>query len=106
MPPINIPRACPRESGGAGLADAPSALDLPLPPDLGLLAQRRRELLLQDDPPTHPPRGIPLDRRPADRYQCFSPSTMPAPNRSSGPNPPTLFWLNSTAALHHPFDSV
>jgi hypothetical protein len=23
MPPINIPRACPRESGGAGLADAP-----------------------------------------------------------------------------------
>jgi hypothetical protein len=31
----------------------------------------------------------------------ISPSTIPAPNRSSGPNPPTLFWLNSTAALYH-----
>jgi uncharacterized cupin superfamily protein len=36
----------------------------------------------------------------------ISPSTMPAPNRSSRPNPPTLFWPNSTAVLDHPFDSV
>ena len=36
---------------------APSALDLPFHPNLGLLAQRRRELLLQAHPPTHP-RGV------------------------------------------------
>jgi hypothetical protein len=34
----------------------------------------------------------------------ISPSTMPAPNPSSGPNPPRLFWPNSTAALYHRFD--
>jgi len=28
-------------------------------------------------------------------------STMPAPNRSSGPNPATLSWPNSTASLYH-----
>src|SRR6478672_5739731 len=91
MPPINIPRACPRESGGAGLADASSALDVPLHPDLGLLAQRRRELLLQDDPPTHPPRGIPLDRRPADRYQCLS--------RRAQCQPQTIVWTKSADAI-------
>ena len=53
-------------------ANASSALDLPLHPDLGLLAQRRRELLFQDDPAAHPPRCLPLDRRPADRHQCLS----------------------------------
>jgi hypothetical protein len=36
----------------------------------------------------------------------ISPNTMPVPNLSSGPNPPTLFWPNSTAALYHLFDSV
>src|SRR5499433_2146153 len=56
----------------AGLAGAPSALDLPLHPDLGLLAQRRREFLLQNDPATHPPRRLPLDRRPAGHDQCLS----------------------------------
>ncbi len=28
-----------------------------------------------------------------------------SPNRWSGPNPPTPFWPNSTAALYHQFDS-
>ncbi len=37
---------------------------------------------------------------------AISPSTTPAPNPSSGPNPPRPFWPNSTAALYHPFDSV
>src|SRR5713226_4156259 len=78
-PPTSTPRACPRESGGAGLAGAPSALDLPLHPDLGLVAQRGRELLLQDDPPTHPPRRLPLDRRPADRHQRLSRRTQCQP---------------------------
>src|SRR5271168_4368324 len=72
MPPTNIPKACPCEGGGAGLAVAPSALDVHFTPDLGLLAQRRREFLFQDDPPTHPPRRVPLDCRPAGRHQCLS----------------------------------
>src|SRR5271170_5679335 len=66
------PKACPREGGGAGLAVTPSALDLPLHPDLGFPAQRRRELLFQNDPPTHPPRRLPIQRRPAGRHQCLS----------------------------------
>ena len=53
----------------ARLARPPSALDLPLHADLGLLAQRRRELLLRPHPPPHPPRQLPLDRRPAGRDQ-------------------------------------
>jgi transposase len=36
----------------------------------GLVAQRRRELLLQDDPAAHPPRRLPLNCRPASRHQC------------------------------------
>src|SRR6202040_4237812 len=66
-----------------GLAVAPSALDLPLHPDLGLVAQRGRELLLQNDAATHPSWCVPLDRRPADRHQCVSrraqcqPQTLP-----------------------------
>jgi transposase len=62
--------------------------------------------LFQDAPAAHPPRRLPLDRRPAGRHQCLSSSTMPAPNRSSGPNPPRPFWPNSTAAPCHPFDSA
>src|SRR5580693_916846 len=37
-PPTNIPKACPREGGGAGLAGASSALDLPFHADLHLVA--------------------------------------------------------------------
>jgi hypothetical protein len=59
-------------SKGAGLAGAPSALDLSLLPDLRLMAQRRRELFVQDDPTTHPPRCLPLDRRPAGPYKRLS----------------------------------
>jgi len=62
----------PQTPQGSGLAGASSALDLPLHPDLGLLAQRGRELLLQDDATAHPPRRLPLDRRPADRHQRLS----------------------------------
>jgi DDE superfamily endonuclease len=36
----------------------------------------------------------------------ISPRTMPAPNPSSGPNPPRPFWRNSTVVLYHLFDSV
>ena len=50
-----------------GLARPAPALDLPLHPDLGFLAQRRRDLLLGHDPPTAPPRRVPLAGRPAGR---------------------------------------
>ena len=52
-----------------GLAGAPPALDLPLHPDLGLVAERGRELLLGPDPPPAPARRLPLDRRAAGRHQ-------------------------------------
>ena len=41
--------AHPQTSQGAGLAVPSSALDLPLHPDFGLLAQCGRQLLLEDD---------------------------------------------------------
>src|SRR5271168_438232 len=44
------PKSLPLRRRGAGLAVAPSALDVPLHPDLGFLAQRGREFLFQDDP--------------------------------------------------------
>jgi hypothetical protein len=37
-----------------------------------LRAHGRRDLLLQNDAATHPPRRLPLDRRPAGRHQCLS----------------------------------
>jgi hypothetical protein len=60
MPPTNIPRACPRESGGAGLVGTPSALDFSLHPNLGVLAQCGGELFLEDDAAAHPSRRLPL----------------------------------------------
>jgi hypothetical protein len=47
------------------LTGASSALDLPLHPDLGLLAQRRRKLFLEDDAAAHPPRCLRLRRKAA-----------------------------------------
>jgi hypothetical protein len=44
--------------GGAGLAGAPARWIFHLP-DLGLMAQRGREFLLQDDAATHLPRRLP-----------------------------------------------
>src|SRR6202022_1079926 len=64
-------------------AAAPPPPAFPLPPHPRPLAQRGRKLLLQDDPATHPPRCLPLDRRAADRHQCLShraqrqPKTLP-----------------------------
>ena len=47
--------------------DRHHALDLPLHPDLRLLAECRRDLLLGHDPPTASPRRLPLPGRPAGR---------------------------------------
>ena len=68
-PPTSIPRSKP------GSHDQP-ALGLPFHPDLGILAQRRRELLLQAHPPTHPARRLPLDRRPPGRHQPLPQATQ------------------------------
>jgi DDE superfamily endonuclease len=60
----------------------------------------RRELLFQDAR-QRIRRGVfhsIADLQAASRL--ISPNTMPVPNLSSGPNPPTLFWPNSTAALY------
>src|SRR6516225_6311259 len=45
---------------------------LSIHPDLGVLAQRGGELLLQDDAAAHPPRCLPLGCRPAGGDQCLS----------------------------------
>ena len=69
----------PQTSQGIGLAGAPSALDFPFHPDLGVLAQRGGELLLQDDAAAHPPRCLPLGCRPAGGDQCLSYRTQCQP---------------------------
>ena len=47
----------------------PSALGLSFHSDFGLLAQRGRKLLLQDDPPTYPSQCLLLNRRSPGRHQ-------------------------------------
>ena len=59
----------PQAAQGAGLARPPSALDLPLHPDLVLLAQRRRGLLRQAHQAPTEARRLPLRRRPPGRHQ-------------------------------------
>src|SRR5918997_970267 len=56
-------------SEGRGLARAPPALDLPLHPDLGFLAQRRRDLFLGPHAKAPSPRHLQLDRRSPGRHQ-------------------------------------
>jgi hypothetical protein len=60
-------------------------------PNLGLLAQCGRELLLQNDPATRPPRRLPLDRRPAGPDQCL-------PRRAHA-NPKPVVWTKSAEAI-------
>jgi hypothetical protein len=58
----------------AGLARAPPALDLPLHPDLGFLAQLWSITSFPGSPPTHPARRLPLDRRTRRDTRNGSPS--------------------------------
>ena len=59
----------PQASQGPCVAGPPSALDLPLHPDLRLLAQRRRGLLRQADQAPAQTRRVPLHRRTPGRHQ-------------------------------------
>ena len=52
---------------GPQMARRSSALDIPLHPDLGLMAQRRRGLLLRHHTPPNPTRSLPFRRRSAER---------------------------------------
>src|SRR5204862_4314292 len=56
-------------SQGPRLARTPSAVSLPLHPDLGLLAQRRRGVLCQAHPAAAQTRGFQRHRRSPDRDQ-------------------------------------
>ena len=51
----------------------------PLHADRGLVAERGRDLLLGADPPPHPPRQLPLARRPAGRDPPLHPRAQPEP---------------------------
>ena len=51
------------------MAGTASPLDLPLHPDLGIMAQRRRGLLRQADEATIKTRRLRIGRRLAGRYQ-------------------------------------
>src|SRR3954452_14610363 len=60
-------------SEGQGVAGRTSALDVPLHPDLGILDQRRRGLLLGHHPQTHPTRRVHLRCRPSGRDPTLHP---------------------------------
>ena len=71
------------------LARTPQARPLPLHPDQRLLDEHGRDLVLDPDQPTGPPRRLPrrprTDRRDRD---TSSRATTSAPSHSSGPRPP------------------
>ena len=58
-------------SQGPRLACPASALGLPLHPNLGILAQRRRKLLCQTHAPAPDARRVPIRRRTQGRYQSL-----------------------------------
>ena len=92
---------------GHGLvARASSALDFPLHPDLGLVAQRGREFLLQNDTAAHSPRRVPLDRRPAGRHQCYLAEHNASPKPFVWTKTADAILANSIASLYLLFDRV
>ena len=99
MPPTSIPRVL-------ALAGASSALDLPLHPDLGLLAQRRRNFF-SNMTRQRIRRGV--FRSIADLQAAINgylAEHNATPNPLSTPNPPRRLKPNSNAALYHPSDSA
>jgi DDE superfamily endonuclease len=70
------------------------------------LAQRRGELLLQDGGSASAVVCSARSSTCRPPSMLISPSTMPAPNPSSGSNPPRQSWPSSTVFLQHLFESV
>src|ERR1700746_3977211 len=70
-PPTSTPRACPRESGGDGLAEAAPTLHLPLHPNFLLLGQCSRRLVCQAHPAAAQARRVHLNRRTSGRHQLL-----------------------------------
>src|SRR6202012_5271423 len=70
------------------MARSPSPLALPLPPNLGFLAQRRRGLFRHPDQPPSQARRLPIRRRPPGRHPSLPRSlqrpveTLPVGRRS------------------------
>ena len=75
------------------MAREASALDLPLHPDLVLMAQRRRRLLRQADAPTAQARRVPLRRR--------TPRRHPALHRRAQPDRGKALRLDRGPRRHH-----
>jgi hypothetical protein len=76
---------------GEGLAGAASALRLPLHPEIVLLAQHRRDPVLEAHPPTAQARRVPLNRRTPGRHQPLPRGKpMPTPSPLSGRLTPTV----------------
>ena len=82
----------PQASQGPSLARPPSTLDLPLHPDLRIVAERGRDLLLGPDTPPPPARHLPLPGRAPGRHQ-------PLPRRAQ--RQPKALRLDRYAR-HHP----
>ena len=90
--------------------DPPPALDLPLHADLGLVAERHRDLLLDAHPKALEARRVPLDRRAAGRdpplsgrAQSGAPAFLLDPPRRCHPRPtrpnPCIFCVNQCTRL-------
>ena len=95
--------ASPQASQGPRLARPASALDLPLHADLGLLAERRRDLLLGADPPPPQPRRFHsiVDLQAAINRYIAEHNDDPKPFTWTKPADPILAKLNPLNASVH-----
>jgi hypothetical protein len=103
----------PQTAQGSPMARLSSALDVPFHADIGLLAQRRRVLLLRHHTPPNPTRSLPFRRPFADRDHTVHPRpqqtstpTTAILDRSYGPLPPKQSSKNSLRSLYLLSESV
>ena len=86
----------PRTSQGMRVARPASTLDLPLHPDLRILAQRCRKLLCQAHAPAPQTRCLPIRRRSEGCHQPLHCRQTAIQNPSPGPPTRTASWPLST----------
>jgi hypothetical protein len=82
-----------QEGQGSRLARPPSALDLPLHPDIVFVAERRRGLLRQTHAAQAQAWRLPFRRRPSVRHQSLRPRIQR--------RPPEALHLESRSRQHH-----